>query len=449
MKSCIIRTTSAILLLACTSFMSCNKDKQITNNVGNAQLISGNYTDVDSNFIYYDFAESIAQRLPKTYFDGEEKVYLSPADGYERNISSGFELKLEDAELPGAYLFNYSDGGFVVISADARYKPILSFSTEGSINQSDSILEPIYEWAVEQAMVVGEIRSGLYADPTTDDGAINANIIIGNMNEWKHFVDDMGGLGSFSTIVPHNPWLDDKGNNANCPRYYKLKSPLLKTKWSQQAGFNNLLSQGGCSNTFAWENGKVPVGCVPVATAQLLKYWNKPNATYNYNNMPLTVGSYATQTLMRDLGTFLNVQYACSGSGAYASDIHNVLLNNFNYVSPGIYGNYTNSSKWEVVSELDVNRIVILDGYASKTVTVKKKFFGLFKKTTTTLDNGHTWICDGYEITGDICNKNVMLYMSWGNYQGDNNAFFHESNWVSYSTNYQYQKKFYKYIFPS
>lgn len=99
-------------------------------------------------------------------------------------------------------------------------------------------------------------------------------------------------------------------------------------------------------------------------------------------------------------------------------------MNNFNYVFPGIYGNYTNSSKWEVVAELDVNRIVILDGYATQTVTVKKKLFGLFKKTTTTLDNGHTWICDGYEITGDICNKYVMLWMSWGDHDGYRNGFF-------------------------
>ena len=54
------------------------------------------------------------------------------------------------------------------------------------------------------------------------------------------------------------------------------------------------------------------MGCVAVAMAQIMRNYQLPTS-FNWAAMPNTQGAYATQVLMKDIGTKVKMQYDCSG----------------------------------------------------------------------------------------------------------------------------------------
>ena len=60
------------------------------------------------------------------------------------------------------------------------------------------------------------------------------------------------------------------------------KGPLLNTEWYQTGGFNDDLPYISCNGS----NFQVYAGCVPIAMAQVMKYYQHPT-NYNWSAMPL------------------------------------------------------------------------------------------------------------------------------------------------------------------
>lgn len=206
--------------------------------------------------------------------------------------------------------------------------------------------------------------------------------------------------------------------------------PLLSTTWGQGVGYNNLLNNGNCT---AYSNGKYPTGCVATAMAQILKFNHYPSSTYNYSLMPGNTGSNETSKLMKDLGSQVAMNYACSGSGAQMSKAESAFRMHHNYKNAKL-ANYDAN---KVFSEIAKGHPVMLSG------------------TDVSQNVGHAWIADGSlsyinyecelgeddgdpytdEYTWNYKYQINSLHLNWG-WNGSYNGYFSLNRFTPGDDNY-------------
>ena len=281
-----------------------------------------------------------------------------------------------------AYVFNFN-GGFVVVSADDCYHPILGYSDHGNFDYSnapDGLLFMLGEVSKEVAQcVAGNI-------PVTSDIAC----------QWKN-LEACGVLNPEKNIA--------------------LVGPLVQTKWDQGAPYNMYVPNG-------W-----PTGCVATAMAQLMKYWEWPvqgtgehsyqwggqtltanfgETTYDWANMINVYNSgsvtpenkEAVAVLMSHCGISVDMMYAPDGSGAFSPDVPIAINNYFSYSDQATYiakAGYT-YDEWVALlkSNLDQHIPLYYSGQGE--------------------DGGHAFICHGYDNDG-------LFYFNWG-WGGSSDGWF-------------------------
>jgi Peptidase C10 family len=224
--------------------------------------------------------------------------------------------------------------------------------------------------------------------------------------------------------------------------YYSTKNSMLSTLWDQGNGYNDQLTNSSCPNTGTRTNGRVWAGCVPVAVAQVMRYWQYPNS-YNWSQMLQFQGTPETARLIKDLGlgANLNVSYACDGSYAYTSDVPKT-FENFGYPKPS----YSPYNYFTVKSDLNSNRPVILSGGS------KGKWW-IFNS----YEDGHCWVTDGFQedmyytcqldpnTPGQYIEQyagyyDARLYMNWG-WNGSWNGWYSSTNFTAGGFNFNYLPK--------
>jgi hypothetical protein len=101
---------------------------------------------------------------------------------------------------------------------------------------------------------------------------------------------------------------------------YQPGEYLLSSNW-QQGDPYNLYCPGGS------ECSHCPVGCVPLAGAQIMRYWAWPPDDFDWANMPDTATyssppeqQNAVAELCSDVGDRAGVDYECDGSSAWCGD---------------------------------------------------------------------------------------------------------------------------------
>lgn len=269
------------------------------------------------------------------------------------------------------YIYSFSTGGFVIISADDNAKPILGYSLNSPV--SKEITHPAilgqFEWYSKQIYHARKEKN-------------RSEEIEKEWNELKQ-----GTVKKSTTSV----------------------APLLTTTWDQGSPYNLQCPE----NT--------PTGCVATAMAQIMKYHSWPttgNGSYQYThktyglqqanfastsydwaNMPNKLGASspaaqkdAVATLMHHAGVAVNMNYGPSGSGASSTDVLYALTSYFKYSPENIQYhvfNVANETEWlnTIKGELDQGRPVY---YAGSNDT-----------------EGHAWVCDGY-------NDDNKLHINWG-----------------------------------
>lgn len=299
-------------------------------------------------------------------------------------ITSSYDFKA--GSMTAFYVFNFENGGWVMVSADDAVTPILAYSFEGDLNPSN--LNP-------------EISSFLE----------------GYKNEINFIVNAQ--LDNSATVADWKDVLQNK-----FPKSTNDVAPLVTTNWDQGCYYNALCpvepaaGLGSCSH--AW------TGCVATTMAVLMKYnqWpaqgfgahaydcqgygtqtaNFAATTYDFAAMPNTVTSAntAVATLMYHAGVSVNMQYGADGSGAYSAEVPFSLINYFNY-DPGckfVSKDDYSSTQWIdlLKAELDAARPMLYSG-------------------SSTASGGHAWICDGYRSSDN------KFHMNWG-WSGSSNGYF-------------------------
>jgi len=333
------------------------------------------------------------------------------ADNYLKSYSptkSGDTLTLAKTYhssdgLPMLYVFNIGDHGFIITCADTNFDPVFGYSFNGTFDekQAPANLKSWIEGFVEDADAVKR------AETLPDD-------ILRQQKEWNKEWRALsaGTVGS-------------KGG--------KSVDILLETKWSQGYGYNEYCPVYG--------SGHSVTGCVATAMAQIIRYHQYPSrgfsnhsyshsiygvlevffdsVTYNYNNMPTSVGYYssaaqrqAVSLLCYHCGVAVNMNYEStahtSGSGAYSQDVPKGLKYFGYFDSYFMYKTSVSSDKWDSLlrHDLDLQRPIYYSGSSS--------------------EGGHAFVCDGYNN-----NNKYHFNFGWG---GAGDGYYTLSSVNGYAT---------------
>lgn len=265
------------------------------------------------------------------------------------------------------YAFNAGNSGFVIISADDCYRPVVGYSDEGVFETEN--MSPELKWYLDN---IAEGRSQMRKSVQSPEVAA----------EWQLFAET-GRLLSFN-----------KGKTATY---------LVQTKWNQDSPYNKF-----CPHASGGSGGRAYAGCVATAMSQVMKYWNYPEhgmgshtyvyggdtlmanfgeATYEFDNMKLSIGIMSPEEdvipiawFMYHCGIAVDMMYSGSGSGAYSEDVPDAILKYFGYTNKARLRKRDAYSleEWQnmLKDSFDQGWPVYYSGSSD--------------------DGGHAFVCDGY-----------------------------------------------------
>ena len=313
----------------------------------------------------------------------------------------------EKASFPNFYVFG-NEHCFVIIAADNIVHPVLGYSMEGGFGE-DAMPEAIMDWLKT------------YDDEITfaKESRLEATMEI--RKRW----DDLlcgGGLE---------------------PKTRSFVKPLIRTKWSQSAPFNNLCPPDTANLT----TGHAVAGCGAIAMAQIMNYWEHPvrgvgshsynhstygtlyanfgETIYDWDNMKnLYTRGYsdaealAVATLVYHCGVSINMGYGPSSSNAGEPILDSAMRYYFDYSSSTNYvfkGNKSDSL-WISMLKNDLDNLQpVLYRAASNNQGA----------------NAHIFICDGYD-------ENEFFHFEWGRLGGEYDGYYTIADLHQGSTNYTY-----------
>ncbi len=281
------------------------------------------------------------------------------------------------------YLVNYeNDGGFALLSADSRLRPVYAISDEGSLNMEDTVYNK--GLAMFARGVEAEIAS-IILPPVDRDTTV---------------------------ILPPSPLYTDTIVTQ------KKVGPLLnphQLNWSQNAPFNTYC--------FTDDGDQSVVGCVAIAVGQIMAYHQWP---LNYNDLTLNWSAINSGNDIDSLAKFLHVlgnddnlrmRYEKNGGYAVHTRIYPT-LDNFGYT----YNNFTSFSEADICSYLE--GIYSTQYVASPIIVVGAHYV-----------SGHAWVIDGYlkysytKYVGSnttTWDDPVLYHNVWG-WGGKNNGYYYYS----------------------
>lgn len=311
------------------------------------------------------------------------------------------------------YVFDVDDNGFVIVSADDHFRPIVGYSKEDTFHPES--ISPEFTYFMNSIISGRDQSKGSDVDPNV-------------ATEWRS-LEDYGRLMSFNG-----------GRGVDF---------LVQTRWDQSpAPYNSM-----CPADANSPGGHAYVGCVATAMSQLMKYWNYPTqgqgsnsyvclpgpgyaghpeygtqtanfgaTTYQWDQMLNTYssGNYspeqgnAVATICYHCGVSVNMMYgnnADNGSGAYTDDVPAAIQNYFLYTSAAYVQNYNGNLTWWkglLKEQFDLGWPVYYAGVDPDPQT----------------GGGHAFICDGYDDAD-------MYHFNWG-WGGYQDAFY-DINEIDYS----------------
>lgn len=284
------------------------------------------------------------------------------------------------------YVFNCSDGGFVIVGGDEVAEDIIGYSEKGQFDADDmpSNLKAwfgYYEQAISSA--IAEEKS--------------------NPSGYRQVARSVFAQATSYSEIPY----------------------LVQTQWDQEDPFNNMCPK---------KNGeRCLTGCVATAMAQVMNYhqwpvtgtgshsyydtecrqtlssnfyehtyrWDLMENKTNYYHFTTTEEKNAVAQLMYDCGVSVDMGYDPEGSGAFSDAIPDALIDYFGYATTARYvqkSSYSQSAWTELLyNELAAGRPILYAGDSR--------------------DGGHQFICDGYQqSTG-------KFHFNWG-WNGEEDGYF-------------------------
>ena len=266
------------------------------------------------------------------------------------------------------YIYEFKNGGFVIVAADDASIPILGYSVTNTIHNK-SVNESFNNWLLSYALRIQKITEKKSDNSETTE-------------------------------------LWNKILKSEFLKSVKAVDPLVQTTWNQDDPYWFYCPGSGSTKAY--------VGCVATAAVQVMKYNEWPpqgyyrhtyedspygvlsadfkNTSYNWNDMPNS-GDNANHDVARisyQVGIAVDMDYDNAGSGAYTSDLTYVFANYFGYDQNIKYAekeNYSDIDWFNLLkSEIDASQPMVYSGYGT---------------------GGHAFVCDGYD-------DNDKFHFNWG-----------------------------------
>lgn len=310
--------------------------------------------------------------------------HYAPDNKKSASVASVSEYKHNDRTA--FYIYNFDQGGFVLVSANNAATPVLGYGFEHSAPE-EITNESVKGWFDNYARQI--------------DTAFVLNLKNEEMAAmWQEVLENRISVKNGTTV-----------------------NPLLTTTWGQGWPYNSM-----CPSDPAGPGGHVWAGCVATAMAQILKYHNYPDqglgsygyqysnypytganfgaTTYNWSNMPNSISTVnndvATITYHAAVSTLSMWGSASTGVGWYNDQepMTRAFVNYFRMAYSSLEYvkkvNYTTTDWYNLLDgELLANRPVYYDGDGT---------------------SGHAWVCDGVDA-------NAMYHFNWG-WDGSYNGYY-------------------------
>lgn len=293
-----------------------------------------------------------------------------------------YSQNIDGMDAKGLYVFN-TGNGFVIVSADDCFVPILGYGTDGYFdadNMPDSMRYFLDEYCREMNAA---LNSGV-------DNSLTRPM-------WDKFLTGSSPAAKSEEIV----------------------SPLITTKWSQGNYYNSMCPESNGTHA--------QVGCGAMVMGQVMRYWRYPStgtgsnsyvcnfspwgygdygtlsvdfstATYDYDNMPdkLNAGSTAEEvnavaTLLYHCGVAVNMTYGPVASSCNSNNMVAAMSSHFGY--PQTIHYYERASFPEST---------FINGIRAELNESAPFFYGGSGSY-----GGHVWMCDGYR-------DDDYYHMVWG-----------------------------------
>ena len=326
----------------------------------------------------YLFAKSVDESTAR-------KVGKSFAQTTLKATSNAEEMQLVMA-TESYYVYNFGESGFVIVSADDRFRPIVGYSDEGPFDVVNPSPEAMF-----------------YLDKIAEARASHNAVLFDNTaEEWR------------SVLTSGKLLSRNRGRGVDV---------LCSTRWNQNSPYNLYAPEAGSG-----PGGRCYAGCVATAMSQVMKYWDHPqqgtgshsyycqgygtlsanfgNTIYEWDNMPdkLSGASQeqieAVALLMYHCAVAVDMMFSPTGSGAYSWDVPDVIKQYFSYSNnANIKGRDEYSlTTWQnmLKEQFDLGWPVYYSGYSDS--------------------GGHAFVCDGYD-------DEDLFHFNWG-WGGSNDGWF-------------------------
>ena len=287
------------------------------------------------------------------------------------------------------YVFNVGPSGFVIVSADDSFRPIVGYSDEGAFPTENPSPEMMY-----YLNSLSQGRQALRGVTVADEQVLE---------EWA-------ALLKGEKMPPRND--------------LRSSFHLVQTRWNQNYPYNKMCPR-------AEGEGRPYAGCVATAMSQVMNYWKHPThgygqhsytyaqygvisadfsaAEYEFDKMLVSINDQSPAEdvdpialFMFHCGVSVDMMYGTDGSGAYSQDVPEAVLKYFDYSN--------------------CCRLHDRDMYSLKEFQdILKDQFELgwpcyYSGSDNTQNVGHAFVCDGYDA-------NDLFHFNWG-WGGSGDGFF-------------------------
>ncbi|MDD2386425.1 MAG: C10 family peptidase [Bacteroidales bacterium] len=286
------------------------------------------------------------------------------------------------------YVFNYSSGGFVLVSADQRAVPVLAYSLDSEFDTQN--LAPATQLWIDKYLE-------------------QYDLIVENNVSTNDKLMQM--------------WDEVRTGNLKDIKSVKGVDKLITTRWNQNYPYNYY-----CPTHSQGPGGRVYAGCVATTMAQIMKFWNYPeigrgsarifwggyvevdfaNVEYKWEEMSTSINSMsrdAIAELIFHCGVSVGMDYGYEGSGASIENSFFALKQNFRYRAGMSHKNkyMYEDYEWKFLLKEDLD-----------------KGHPILYRGTDDGGNGHAFVCDGYQDTS-------YFHFNWG-WGGSADGFFYLDN---------------------
>ena len=346
---------TALVAIVPTLFIACNKVdyySAVEENTAELQIPS---RERDVNV-----TPSEAATLAELFANSSDGIAgIASKAGVKRSskISSTATVREDGQDL--MYIFNYEDGGWVIVGSTREYYPILAYSDEGKFELQDD-MGPVDVWLDETKVSIknssslsdeekSQMRSlwshyedaGLLAEKTKAARVLTKSTgedycweridslqaIYGSdgwtflpVSQVEDLFTDLGLSNDYATICYYSEQNHSALNETVIGyRYPAINQvgPLLATEWHEGLPFNSL-----CPNQY-------PAGSGVIATAQVMRYYAYPGSlTWNgttiyWSEIPVSPDTTPNKIpqLIARIGQLCNANYGASGTFLYHYDV--------------------------------------------------------------------------------------------------------------------------------